>query len=281
MANKKRLKKSELAVPAPEAEAEVLAEEAVVAEPAAEQSDAAETDTVEAEVYETSEEILREAEGVAPAAQRLSIGEICRIGLPLFVICVAVALVVSFVYTMTADTIAAAALEARNAAIARIFGEDADISELAPLEETDAVFAVDGGQRGYGVSLASVGFGGDINMIVGVDAEGKVCGVEIVTHSETPGFGSKGEDPAYLAQYVGHGAALELGKEIDAISGATVSSRAILAGVNAATAALVEAGLVPEYRTPEPEEEDDWFWEEFDWYEDEWYDEYGDGGEDE
>ena len=84
-------------------------------------------------------------------------------------------------------------------------------------------------------------------MMVGVDAEGVVTGVSIVDNSETSGIGSKvmSNEPlssgvGVLDQFQGKSAAadgtLTVGKNVDAISGATVSSKGVTAGVNAALA---------------------------------------------
>jgi len=80
--------------------------------------------------------------------------------------------------------------------------------------------------------------------MVGVNADGSVQGVEIISHSETPGFGAKADDPDYLGQYRGQSGKLTLGRDVEAISGATISSRAILGGVNQALDALADAGLI-------------------------------------
>ena len=60
--------------------------------------------------------------------------------------------------------------------------------------------------------------------------------------SETPGVGSKIDEPqGYLQNYVGKHGALKLDEDVDAISGATISSNALMDGVNQATNALLEA----------------------------------------
>jgi electron transport complex protein RnfG len=220
-----------------------------------EQTESAVPAEAEVEVYETTDAILREAGTDKPVKPpREGIGGMIKIAASLFLICAVVAAVVSFVNSITEDIIAEAQAREQQEAIARIFGE----SEITPIdapEGTNALYAIGGGEIGYCVSLDAKGFGGKIGMMVGVGADGAICGVEIVSHSETPGFGAKADDPDYLGQYITHGSGLSLGKEIDAISGATISSKAVLGGVNAATAALVEAGLVPEYHKPEPEPE--------------------------
>ncbi len=212
-----------------------------------------------AEIYETSEEILREAGRDVYPKKRRETNEYVKIGGSLLVICAVVALVVSFVHAVTADMIAEAAVRERREAVVRIFGEGAAITEIEPLAGTNTIYAI--ADAGYCVNLDAKGFGGPVSMMVGVGYDGRLVGIEIVSHSETPGFGAKADDPAYLAQYIGQGSRLVLGDTVDALAGATITSRAVLGGVNAATAALVEAGLVEEFLPPPPVEEesiDDW-----------------------
>ena len=89
-------------------------------------------------------------------------------------------------------------------------------------------------------------------MMVGVDTDGAVTGVSIVKNSETSGIGSKvmNNDPlpsgtGVLDQFIGKTAAngaLAVGTDVDAITGATVSSKGVTAGVNAALAAAGAIG---------------------------------------
>lgn len=98
---------------------------------------------------------------------------------------------------------------------------------------------------GYAVTASPSGYGGAIDMIVGIGADGAVTGVTIVSLSETPGLGSHGQDPAFLNQFIGKSGAVEVTKtgeegKINAISGATITSRAVTSGVNASLAAAAE-----------------------------------------
>ena len=107
---------------------------------------------------------------------------------------------------------------------------------------TEAYEAQAGGSViGYALKIVSSGSQGNIEMRVGVDAEGAVTGVSIVKNSETSGIGSKvmSNENGVLDQFIGKSAAdgtLSVGKNVDAISGATVSSRGVTTGVNAALA---------------------------------------------
>lgn len=98
------------------------------------------------------------------------------------------------------------------------------------------------------------GFGGDIGLMVGVNTQDdKIVGVGVTTHSETPGVGSKAKtDPAFVAQFKG----LTLvdtfkvkadGGQVDALSGATVTSRGV-------SMALTDAGKLYQQLKPQIEE---------------------------
>lgn len=171
-----------------------------------------------------------------------------RTVLSLTVICVCVALAVSVSYSLTRDKIEEQRIATERAAIASVF-DSAGISykalEGAPdtVNAVYEVYSIDGALLGRAVSVSPSGFGGNIDMIVGIGPDSELIGVNITALSETPGLGSRVADDGYLAQYAGQSGTLTLGVEVDAVSGATISSRSVLAGVNRATAALVEMGL--------------------------------------
>jgi len=96
--------------------------------------------------------------------------------------------------------------------------------------ETFAV-AVEGSGKGYH---------GQIGVMVGVSKEGVILDIGITAHSETPGIGSRVTAPAYTDQYQGLPA--KKGTVVDAISGATYSSKGVVAAVNEAV------GLVSKFR---------------------------------
>ena len=122
---------------------------------------------------------------------------------------------------------------------------DAASAQGGKLTEAYQVFQ-DGDPAGYTLKVSASGSQGTIEMMVGVDAEDVVTGVSIVSNSETPGIGSRVMDNEMTAngepvldQFDGKSPAdgtLTVGTNIDAISGATVSSRGVTTGVNAALA---------------------------------------------
>jgi electron transport complex protein RnfG len=104
----------------------------------------------------------------------------------------------------------------------------------------------DAGEIGWGLKVASRGYGGPITMVLGLDRDGKVLGLTILTMNETPGLGTRVQtEPGFLQQF----AALPAGfsekdvRGLDMISGATKSSRGVRASVEAA-ARIFEQVLV-------------------------------------
>jgi electron transport complex protein RnfG len=86
---------------------------------------------------------------------------------------------------------------------------------------------------GLAVKVAPRGYSGDVVMLVGVDLELRVKGMKILNQRETPGLGTNVEKPKFQKQFIGKGIkdAIEPKKDIDAITGATISSRAVCEGV--------------------------------------------------
>ena len=123
---------------------------------------------------------------------------------------------------------------------------DAAAAQGGMLEE---IYAVSAG--GYAVKVMASGSQGMIEMIVGVDETGVITGISIVEHSETAGIGSKVMEDLpndagvpVLEQFIGLSGAgtLAVKKNITPITGATVSTKGVTAGANAALAAVAALG---------------------------------------
>lgn len=105
------------------------------------------------------------------------------------------------------------------------------------------------GANGYALEVLPSGFDNTITMMVGVGFDGKVLGISVVSHTETAGLGavsaaSTSAGQAFRSQFIGMSGTVAVSKdggEVNAITGATITSRAICAGVNAALACV--AGL--------------------------------------
>ena len=192
---------------------------------------------------------------------------IIKLGVTLFVTCVVVAGLLGLVNMVTEDKIAAINWENTQTAMKAVVAdpENAEFSEaMEPTSDMTAAASAAGGtldsvyevlvggeSAGYAIKVVASGSQGNIEMMVGVDTEGVVTGVSIVKNSETSGIGSKvmtnqptASGVGVLDQFEGKTAAdapLNVGTNVDAISGATVSSKGVTTGVNAA---LAVAGVI-------------------------------------
>ena len=165
---------------------------------------------------------------------------ILRLALTLLIITGAVAAALSGVNAITADKIAQIQAEKTEKAIVQV---------LPVLTADPQVTQVNSGivktlyttEVGYAVEVTPSGFDGEITMMVGI-ADGKVTGISIISHTETPGLGAvaaaagaKGEQ--FRTQFAGLSGTLAVTKDggtIDSITSATITSRAVTEGVNAA-----------------------------------------------
>ncbi len=179
---------------------------------------------------------MEKTKQTAPALQALIVG------LKLLLICAIIAGIVSFVYALTQETYQANLQAQKATAVGNIFNAEVSTEALNADGTVNRVSSADGKTlMGYSVEVVEPsGYGGDVTLMVGYNAERELIGIEIISHSETPGLGSKVEDPAFLDQFNGLSGEISYG-EIDGITGATYSSKAVTAGINRATAALAAA----------------------------------------
>ena len=90
---------------------------------------------------------------------------------------------------------------------------------------------------GYVVEVLPSGFGGTIDLMVGVDNEGVVTGISVLSLSESPGLGANAKEEWFQEQFVGVTAPVAVtkdGGQIEAITSSTITSRAVSDGVTAA-----------------------------------------------
>jgi len=166
-------------------------------------------------------------------------------------IAVSAALLLSAVNMITRDRIEANRQAVVMEAVRAIF-PDSDGYEEYDGEFSDTVKTVYTVGDSYCVTVTPNGFGGEIEMMVGIDPDGRIKGIRILEMSETPGLGTK-VDGEYLTAYNGLSGSITLGRDVDAVSGATVSSKAVLAGVSAALEAydIIAGTSVPAVESDE------------------------------
>lgn len=161
---------------------------------------------------------------------------ILRLTLTLLLITAVVAGLLAFVNELTAGKIDELTRQKAEQAMREVLPAQnyTPLDAALPQGVTEAYRA---GDAGYVVRVAPNGFGGAIDLMVGVKADGTVNGVAVIAHSETASLGANCTREEFRAQYAGGAGPFAVGQDggtIEALTGATVTSRAVTDGVNAA-----------------------------------------------
>jgi electron transport complex protein RnfG len=185
----------------------------------------------------------------------------------LFIIAAIAAALLGFVNVQTAPAIAKAEADSKAENMAKVFAkvgdkeyaaEDLTFDDSVELEVDDnnhitdysKATDADGNELGYAFAVTTKGYGSGLKLMIGVDMEGTVTGLSIVDCSnETPGLGANasndkyfGEGKGWYSQFEGKTNGIEVKKsgetvgdnDIQAITGATITSKAVTGGVNEA-----------------------------------------------
>ena len=176
----------------------------------------------------------------------------------LAIIAAAAGLALSGVYSMTKPVIEDQELQAKAAAYKAVCP---DAESFEALEAADkAIQETEGGNwkggnakvneffvgkdakgnvAGYAVSVTAKGFGGNVTMAIGLNPDGTIRKISFTELTETAGLGMRADEDVFKNQFEGKGGTLNLVKgdasganDISAISGATVTSTAVINGVN-------------------------------------------------
>jgi electron transport complex protein RnfG len=166
--------------------------------------------------------------------------------------CLGFGVVLAMTNTVTVDDIAARALEDRLNSLGQVL--PAELYDNNPLDDVMTVRnaegkdvkvyrAQKGGQvTGLAYEIRGSGYAGEMRLMMGVDAAGRILGVRVLAHKETPGLGDKiAKDSTFVAEFDGAAAPLAGAKpdratggknEVVKITGATISSRAVIGIIN-------------------------------------------------
>jgi electron transport complex protein RnfG len=180
--------------------------------------------------------------------------DIIKLGLVLMIYAAAACVGLAFVYAGTKNTIEERTRADLEAALKELFPNAVDFEEITgTIQSSDArvtfesEYAAKQGGKITGAALRASGgsYGGPIKILVGVNADGTVSRVKVMEHADTPGFGANAADPAYYVNeekkitFTGQfdGKSLddpfEAKNDVIAISGATITSRAVASIVKA------------------------------------------------
>jgi electron transport complex protein RnfG len=171
--------------------------------------------------------------------------ETFRLILVLTAICLGAGLLLAYVNKLTAAPIREAERAEKLRAISRVLPEydnqpDKDVHEASHRGRHWTFYVARQDGRVVGAAFettSSKGYGGNITLMVGVQAGGKVKGIEILKQKETPGLGAKIQNPEFRKRFAGRSIegtdwrVRKDGGDIDEITAATISSRAVLEAV--------------------------------------------------
>lgn len=168
--------------------------------------------------------------------------ETIKLGIILLIITAVSAGVLAISNNLTKDKIAEIEMEGSIGALKEVFGDDKEFTaleeaKLKEIIEVDAsvleIFEVYNGENleGYAIKTVTGGYGGDVVTLTGFSKDDKnVVGMRVLEHSETPGLGAKAEEPEFTERFAGKSTEEEV--EVEALSGATITSKAVMFGVN-------------------------------------------------
>ncbi len=186
--------------------------------------------------------------------------EYVKLSLTLLGITFIVALLLAFVNYITAPKIVESNNQKLAQAMSNVLPEATQFEDLtSKLTETDkgsTISAIQAGKNkrgeivGYCVQVSPKGYSAEIEMMVGIDKDGKVVDTDVISISDTPGIGTQVEEPAFREQFVGIDTVVSVKgeasnpNEVALISGATYSSSGFAEGVSSALQAvqMIEKG---------------------------------------
>ncbi len=173
--------------------------------------------------------------------KNFKLSDILKPTIVLTAICLVTSALLAITNQATAPVIEALAIETEQNTRKLVLA-DADSFKDETIGQTAYCTGVDasGAMVGYVFTTAAKGYGGDVKVMVGVKADGAVAGVQILELSETPGLGMNATKESFLKQFIGKVAGIAVSKsspaenEIQALTGATITSKATTTAVNQA-----------------------------------------------
>jgi electron transport complex protein RnfG len=161
-----------------------------------------------------------------------------RFGIVLMVICFCASLLLAFIYQLTQPVIESQRSQEELALLKEVLPSASKFKGVMRHDEVYFEGTDKGKIIGFVIRAASKGYAGDIKMLVGIDTDGKMKGVRILEHAETPGLGARiteiksGEKHPWFLEQFKDKRIQDLGfGNIDTITGATISSRAVFDGI--------------------------------------------------
>lgn len=190
-----------------------------------------------------------------------SVKETLILMIKLFLICIVVAGILAFVNAVTLPIITANDQKIFEESMKKVLPDVSEFEEIKeitytpsePGVELDSIYQSESGY--VATTICHEGYGGDIKVMVGITNEYKITNIEIMSMSETAGLGAKANNIEFTSQYSGLAENIGVEKNnggsaekntISAISGATITSKAVTKAVNCALEAVKNGRVVNE-----------------------------------
>lgn len=157
--------------------------------------------------------------------------------LVLFTICLVITAALAITYQVTKPIIEEINIKNANLARGEVMAQAEGAFSQVDMDLNDGVVELYKADNNTGYVLTSLdkGFGGTMTIMVGLEDDGSITGVKVTAHSETPGLGTKAMTVDYLSQYNGEISVTRSNEtdktQIDAVTGATVTSDAVFRAV--------------------------------------------------
>ncbi|WP_411681219.1 RnfABCDGE type electron transport complex subunit G [Clostridium thailandense] len=173
--------------------------------------------------------------------------EIIKLGLILLIIASVAGFILAGAYSVTKAPIEKQNIKTNKEAMKELITTAEDFKRVQGVEENNVLEVneaiANSKTIGYTIKVSTKGYSGEIQTMVGISTKGEVTGIKILSQTETPGLGANAVQPKFSGQYKNKPIenALEVVKravskpnEIEAMTGATITSKAVTDGVNEA-----------------------------------------------
>lgn len=172
----------------------------------------------------------------------------------LLLICLVATTLLALTNNVTAEKISENSVQKENTSRTVVLPQAKEFSEVAELENgVSYCTGKDGSEEvGFVFTSKAKGYGGDVTVMTGMDMDGVITGIEILSHDETPGLGANSTKPEFKERFKGKSGELAVnktsneGQSVQAITAATITSKAVVSAVNAASKAFeqIKGGAV-------------------------------------
>ncbi len=175
--------------------------------------------------------------------KKFSVKQIAVPSLALFIVCFLVTLLLTLTNTFTQKPIENQEIQKQDSSRKIVLSKACEFKEYPQIEDCYEGLDSNGNIVGYTFITKASGYAGEISVMTGIESDGKISGVSILSQSETPGLGANIQKESFLDQYNDKLADKDISviknrepkdSEIEAVTGATISSKAATKAVNQA-----------------------------------------------